>query len=867
MLLQVKKTDQGLVARRTERDFDNAGGADVEELRPMLLGLAAAGGVTPRVAEGWTVPELLEGIRKIGVLPVHPKIPDHTVGWITETALFEDRTLMWLDARERRLAIQIKAGAAGVLVFDAERRTLDAYPDIRLELSHRALKLRGSHTNRASMDGSWQLDDAAMTHLSVWSIEGARLELGARGERIELVAIDGDRWRPRDAPRPTLPGLGWPPGIVRQTRAFLSWPGGRCPVAVGPRGLDPRSVTLADPVPETLTWEVEVDLVAAKGGAVVRTLRATSSLPVATAFERLRVEAGSDEVDVIVPGATVGALVLTGAGPQPRALTLEVLLPGAHASAAAREVSCTLEASEPDGRAIYTCPELPELLRTRAEPQEFRFGCLGQHDLGSVVVLPPFVTGRWHPTGPRAQSWRAEGAKHASSLVRPVVDAEGKTAWAPVEDVDAGPGIVRSRHDLRIGGRRRSQQLRLCLIEAPRLRRLEPWRPIRIAGADDYVEVLLHAPWSDGVAVRIWLPPNRPAELPCEEARPGQIGVKLPRGVAGTLGQFCARLALVDPGGSPGPWGWLHRTLDSGAGPWTSVRYDGDVVLVPQAGRLFVDLHGLCGVAEMGPATTRRNEAATVLTLKEPWPVDGLSPLGVDGAMLAPVQAATSTTPDGRQSHVWLQDAERDPIHLVLEHRVGGWGLADFEGPETERELLGSAGVGSGGLRWLPHQVIGFEAPGAFLVWRNRLLQLGSPDRPEVRFAGWIWRTGEEIREEGGPLGRFGLRLAGGVSASRSWEGREDDGFEWTTQPPAEVLAAPELVRAEERGPDPLEPLTFVVEIAGRAQPFTLIARKTGSPFDPMRLTLVEGSVSTDLGMGPLRVWVQDRVATPGATP
>ena len=863
MLLQVKGTEDGLVARRADRGFDRAGAAQGQELQPLLAALAAGTGDRPLPSDGWTVGELLDGIRRVGIVPPDQGFPLASVGWLTVLPLFEERTLIWLDSGRRLLAIQDAPDSPGVLAFDAGRRRLTHHPDLRLDLSQRSLKLRGAHTSHEPGDGFWRLDDAGFMHLTAWDPDRAQVELRTAGERVELVAVDAERWRPARAPRVTLPTLGWPPGIALQTRASLRWDSGSAPVTVGPTGLSARSLILPDPVPEELTWAVEIDLVEPPTGVVSRTLTVQVTRPVATAFDGLMVEADGRETDVVSPGARLGGLVLTGQGPCPRTLALRVTVPDPRGAGPVREVRASWEGAEPGGRALYECPGLESLLQTRGEPVEVRLTSPGQDELGSLVVLPPHVSGRWHPTGPRAQEWRAEGAKLPSRLVRPAVGADGGTDWLPVAEASQESGIVRSRHDLRIGGQRRAHQLRLRWAEAPRLRRLDPWRPIRIAGGDDYVEVAFLAPWNDGGDLRIWLPPIRPAQVPSEDARAGQLRVKLPRGVAGSLDQDCARLEILGSPDEPGPWGWIHRTIDPGPGPWRDVRYDADVALIPPGAELFVDLLGLCSSARLAEATTRRREPAAVLRLQTPWPVDGLPPLGVDGAMLAPVQAATDTSPDARLSHIWLQDVSTDPIHLVLEQRDGGWTLADFEGPEAEREQLGCLGSGGGGLRWLPHQVLGFEQPDTCLVWRGRLLLISPPERPRVRFAGWIWRAGETVHEDGGPLGRFGLRLDRGAGSSRTWEGVEDGGFSWHDPPPAEILSAPALARAEERGLDPSSPLVFEVEVDGAPRSFTLIAKKSGSAFDPMRLTLVEGTVATEIGAGPLRVWQRESAPEP----
>ena len=855
MLLQVKRTEDGLVARRAERGFDRGAADGSDQLRPLLLALAAGTGGGSAELERWTVGELLEGFRRVAVVPPGPGFPPGTAGVIASKPLFEDRTLLWMDAERGRLAIHTSPDRSGVFVFDAGAPRLAEYPDMRLALSRRSFTPRGASARHQPGPGCWRLDDVGFEHLSAWTPDNARLELRLDARHIELVSVGSRCWRPARAPGILLPGLGWPPGLVPWTRAWLRWQGGSCPVVVTGRGPDTASVSLPDPVPEELTWVVEVRLAEGPDKEVVRTLQAEASWPVATAFSTLRVEAGGAEVDVVTPGATLGDLVLAGPEPHPRVLSLRVTRPGPKGPGPVHEVACALETSENGERATYRCADLGGLLQIGGEPAEIRFASPGQDELGSLVVLPPDIQGRWRPTDSRALGWVAEGSKLPSRLVRPAVSKDGRTVWAAVGQAIAGPGILRSRHDLRIGGRRRTQRLRLCWSEPPRLRRMEPWNPIRISGVDDYVEVDFVAPGDDGTALRIWVPSLPPVEVPPEEAPPGQLRVLLPRGIAGGLGQDCARIEVVGAGSGPGPWGWVHRNVDPGPGPWRDVRSDGDVVLLPQDGALFVDLHGLCSAARMEAATARGLGAATVLRLETPWPVDGLMPLGVDGAMLAPVQAAMSEVPDGRQSHLWLQDALRDPIHLVLEQRGGRWVLASVEGPKGEGDQLGSLGRAASGLQWLPRRALGFEQSETCLVWRNRLLLVSPPERPRILFAGWVWPAGETVVEDGGPLGSFGLGLDPGTVSSRSWEGVDDSGFAWTTPPPPEVLAAPELRAAARDGADPTRPLVFEVEIGGEPVAFTLMAKTIGSAFDPMRLTLVEGAAQSNTGLGPLRVW------------
>ena len=248
-----------------------------------------------------------------------------------------------------------------------------------------------------------------------------------------------------------------------------------------------------------------------------------------------------------------------------------------------------------------------------------------------------------------------------------------------------------------------------------------------------------------------------------------------------------------------------------------------------------------------------RGEPAAVLQLDSPWPVDGLRPLGIDGAMLAPVQAAAAGVADGLQSHLWLQDAVREPFHRVLEQRGSYWALAEREGVESEH--LGALGRDGDTLVWMPQTPIGFEHEGTFLVWRNRLLQVWPPERPRVRFAGWIWPEDEVLQEEAGPVGVYGLRLDRGAVTGRTWTGTDHRGFSWHEQPPAEVLAHPAMQKAARNGANPTKALSFGVEIDGERTSFTLTAEGSGNVFGKKRLTLSEGSTRRGGEAGPLRVW------------
>lgn len=864
MLLQLARTAGGGLAARPVQAWDRADATPEEALRPLLLALASAGAPPGRLAD-LDASSLLLLLGWVKVVPDSPEIPAHLAGCVARVPLFHPETLLWVDRERGLLAIEKAPRTAGIYVFSADRCEIDVFPSLALDLTTRNLRLRGTPLVQRPAGGCWPMDGSAS--LTAWNPQEASLELrlDSVDGRLGLDAVPGG-WRPEAGPSACLPGLGWSPALARRCRARLAWAGGGTDVPAGTSGMGLSSVVLRDPLPEEVAFELDLDLVPVERGVAAeagkRRVSARMVWAIRTTFRGLALDSEGGATDVLSTGSRADRVLLRGQGPRPATLSVQVhrspqrpsCAPGAATALAARIVS---EPGEDPAR--YECDGLTGLLAADAGPAVLRFVSPGQEELGSVALVPEALAGRWRVQGARSMAWEPECDAAHSALLRPVPGPDGRTTWqAEAREPFGRSAILRSPVDLKVGSCGVSRLLPLRLSGPPRLRRTSPWDPIRAGGAET-VDVTFEAPAVTAPALTLWLPTFAPSKVACAPARTGQVRVSLPRSVARSLHDCCGRLDLSAGRGASAVWGWLHRTEPHGAGRWIGIDYSGDFALLPADADLFVDLFGLCSRARLASARSfLGSEDSTALLLASPWPIDGRAPTGVDGAFLAPVQAAVTTSPDRRQSHVYLQDARQaEPLHLVLEREGGSWRMASDDIPDAECALLGSVGRdGEGTLRWHQRLVTGLDEPGTLLAWRGRLLDVSPPEEPVIRFAGWIWTEPGEVVEDCGTLGRYGLRRDGGAGGAARWTGRlGPSGFEWKETPPPEVLASTGLREAGRRGADPARPLHFEAGAGAEVRTYTLLARRGGSAFDPMDVTLVEGALAAAAADRPLRAW------------
>ena len=238
MLLNVIRTARGLVARRYQQDFDGRGSGGGEQLRPLLIALARGGGGGPDDLDRWTVTQLLEGLGRVLVVPPRKKEQESAVGTVATRPLFDDKTLMWLEADVGRLAIQVHPDKGGLLVLDAPAQRLAFHDHKKLARSRKRLDLSNSPKLHRAGDGCWHLDDRGSQYLSVWTPDRAELVLEPDPSRAELTRNADGTWRPVAAPRLRLPGLAWSPDLARWTDAWLQWGGALQPVEVTAAGLE-----------------------------------------------------------------------------------------------------------------------------------------------------------------------------------------------------------------------------------------------------------------------------------------------------------------------------------------------------------------------------------------------------------------------------------------------------------------------------------------------------------------------------------------------------------------------------------------------------------------------------------------------------
>lgn len=530
------------------------------------------------------------------------------------------------------------------------------------------------------------------------------------------------------------------------------------------------------------------------------------ALPVRTAFTQPQVWTGGGTEDAPDPGSVtrhvgpdtpIRGLFLRVRRGFPAPTTLHVLVRDGEGET---DVLVRRGASRPGGGStvdggddwVLYVGDLTDALQPGPEPRRVTLRGRGQaEDMGTLVLTPAFVGGRWTlDRDGRSLRFLGDGRIRPSlRTLRPWVTAGGDTDWKEEDPVrtQCTSAIWRGGFAFGLGANREELRLPLRNTVAPRLFRLP-------APASD---LLFQAAEPPAPSVEAWYP-DAPAASHPVDVQGLQLRILTPA-LRSVLNRASLRLAVTPERGGGLMTGRVDRLSYPTPSEWAPCPAVDGCLVLPRETVLFLDFRGLTSGARLVPMDLWGGKGQlTVLLLDEPWRVDGGGIQGVDGAVLAPVQAASCCTTPQRPTY-WLSQGPQ-----VLE-RVDTWSEGDQwsvqlqtapVSPCASGSRMAPVGLPGGRLTRVPMMARRSLTESCMVLWRDRyLLSFGPPGNPSVSFVGWAWDGSLPCGfPEEAPFAPYGFVAPEAVG--QIYEGRLDGAFRLTWEkgtPPATVLGAPDF--------------------------------------------------------------------------